>query len=329
MKAGKLSEAALQRSVLKQLHKKRDDVTAAAGIGADYAALRLEEGEEIVCSIQPVTIGRQDIGTIGVFSALNNIACSGGEPMGILVSLLVPTLMNEPLLRELMGELQSVCEAAGVQLLGGHTEVSRLVKEPLITVTAVGKVPASRRVSSQGIEPGMDIIATKWVGLEGTAILVRERNRELRTRYSQPFLDQAGCFIDEISILSEAAVAGKSGAAVMHDVSQGGIFAALWEMAQGSGVGLEIDLKKIPIRQETVEICEFFDINPYKLLSGGCLLIAGWNGNTIVREIERTGGHAVIIGKATDGNDRVIRNEEECRFLERPQTDELYRVLEW
>ena len=46
----------------------------------------------------------------------------------------------------------------------------------------------------------------------------------------------------------------------MHDVTEGGIFGALWEMAEASGVGLEIDLKKIPIRQETVEVCEFFYI---------------------------------------------------------------------
>ena len=131
-----------------------------------------------------------------------------------------------------------------------------------------------------------------------------------------------------ISVLSEAAVAVRSGVSAMHDVTEGGIFGALWEMAEASGVGLEIDLKKIPIRQETVEVCEFFGINPYKLISSGCMLMAAEDGNTLVRELEKEGIPATIIGKATEGNDRVLLNEDEKRFLEPPKTDELYEVME-
>ena len=149
---------------------------------------------------------------------------------------------------------------------------------------------------------------------------------ELKSRYSRPFLDRAAKYIDYLSIRSEAAVAAKSGAAAMHDLSEGGIFGALWELGQCSGVGLEIDLKKIPIRQETVEICEFFDLNPYKLLSGGSLLLVAEDGNAVVQAIEKSGGKAVIIGRTTAGNDRVILNGEERRFLETTQTDELWKL---
>ena len=85
-------------------------------------------------------------------------------------------------------------------------------------------------------------------------------------------------------------------------------------------------MKKIPIRQETVEICEYFDVNPYKILSGGCLLIATEDGNGLVMELEKANIPAVIIGKATDGNDRVLLNEDERRFLETTQTDELHTI---
>ena len=129
-----------------------------------------------------------------------------------------------------------------------------------------------------------------------------------------------------MSVRSEAAVAAKSGVAAMHDISEGGIFGALWELGQCSGVGLEIDLKKIPIRQETIEICEFFDVNPYKLVSGGSMLMAAEDGNALMQAIRREGGKAVVIGKATDGNDRVLINGEERRFLETTQTDELWRL---
>ena len=98
-------------------------------------------------------------------------------------------------------------------------------------------------------------------------------------------------------------------------------------MAQASGIGLEIDLKKIPVRQETIEICEYFDVNPYKLLSGGAILMAAKDGNRVVRMMEQAGKKATIIGKATEGNDRVLLYDDERRFLETPQTDELLSVF--
>jgi hydrogenase maturation factor len=139
-------------------------------------------------------------------------------------------------------------------------------------------------------------------------------------------VDQAKQFADLLSVRREAAAAAQSGASAMHDLAEGGVFGALWELGQCAGVGLDIDLKKIPIRQETVEICEFFDLNPYKLLSGGSLLMAADDGNALVRAIEEAGGNATIIGKATDGNDRVLRNGEEFRYLETTQTDELWKL---
>ena len=130
-----------------------------------------------------------------------------------------------------------------------------------------------------------------------------------------------------LSVLPEAMIAREHAVAAMHDVTEGGIFGALWEMAEASGVGLEIDLKKIPVRQETIELCEFFDVNPYELISSGCMLMAAADGNTIVRELEKAGIHAVVAGKATAGNDRILYADKECRFLEPPKADELYKII--
>lgn len=328
MKAGKISESILGRSVLRQLHTGGQEILTKPGIGADYAAIRAKDGEEMVLAVNPITRTRSRIGISGVYEALNNVVCSGAKPLGVMVSLLVPTQMKEPQLRDLMKQVDEACGKAGAEVLGGHTEVTRLVKEPLITVTGIGKVQKGRRIPSDGVRPGMDIVASKWIGLEGTAILAREREQELLQRYAQPFIHKAQGFSEQLSILPEAAVATKFGVCAMHDVSEGGVFGALWEMAQASDAGLEIELRKIPIRQETVEICEFFDINPYKLISGGCLLMAAEDGSDLVRQLDGAGVHAAVIGKATGGNDRVVINDGERRFLETAQTDELYKVIE-
>lgn len=113
----------------------------------------------------------------------------------------------------------------------------------------------------------------------------------------------------------------------MHDITEGGVFGALWEMAEGSGVGLDADLKAIPIRQETVEICEYFGLNPYQIMSSGSMMIATDDGHGLVMELQKAGIHAAVVGRATDGNDRVLRNGEDVRYLDRPQTDELYKVM--
>ena len=326
MKAGKLKESILKRSILKQLHKRRGDVLVKPAVGGDFGAISVTDEMAVVMSSDPVTLTRDMIGSSAIIAACNDVACSGATPMGVSVTLLLPTSFNEEELRALMKELDQACEACKVDIISGHTEVSRAVKEPLVIVTVMGTVLKKNMLHSSKVRPGMDIIATKWVALEGTAILAREKEEALRTRYAQPFIDNAKVFGQMMSILPEAAVAVQSGASAMHDVSEGGIFGALWELAESAGVGLEIDLKKIPIRQETIEVCEFFDINPYKLLSGGCLLIATEDGNGLVMELEKADIPAVIIGKATDSNDRVLINEDERRFLETTQTDELYLI---
>jgi hydrogenase maturation factor len=193
-------------------------------------------------------------------------------------------------------------------------------------VTGVGTVKNDAFFTAKNVQPGMDIVATKWIALEGTVILATEQEEKLRTRYSQPFLDKAKAYLSQLSVLPEAAVAAASGVSAMHNASQGGIFAALWEFAEASNVGLEIDLKKIPIRQETVEICEFFNINPYKLMAQGSMLMGSEDGNALVRALDAAGIPAAVIGKATDSNDRVLVGDGERRFLETAQTDELLHI---
>ena len=326
MKAGKLKESILKRSILKQLHRRNESTLIGPAVGGDFGAVTVSEEIAVAVSSEPVTLTVDAIGSTAILAACNDIACSGAKPVGISVTMLLPTSLNEGELRDLMKDMDKACESCGVDIISGHTEVTRAVKEPLIMVTAIGTVKKECILHSSNVCPGMDIVATKWVGLEGTAILAREKEAELRSRYAQPFIDKAKTFSQLMSIIPEAAVAVQSGAGAMHDVSEGGVFGALWELAESAGVGLEIDIKKIPIRQETIEICEYFDVNPYKLLSGGSLLIATEDGNGLVMELEKAGIPAVVIGKATDGNDRVLLNEDERRFLETTQTDELHMI---
>ena len=327
MKTGKIPESVLKRSVLRQLHNRRDEVLLGAGVGEDCAALTLESDEVFVMSTDPITGTGKEMGSLAVITTANDLASSGAEPVGVMLTILLPEESEEALLKEIMRDAEATCEKFHMQILGGHTEVSAAVNRPVISVSGVGKVKKDAMIKTGGARPGMDIVVSKWIGIEGTVILAKERERELLGRYATTFIDRSKDLDAYISVLSEAAVAARSGVSAMHDVTEGGIFGALWEMAEASGVGLEIDLKKIPVRQETIEICEFFGLNPYELISGGSMLMAAEDGNQLVHELEKAGIPAAVIGKAMAGNDRVLRNEEERRFLEPPKPDELYRVI--
>ena len=328
MEIGKVPESVLKRSIFKQIHTKRPEVLVGAGVGEDCAAMKLAPGEVFVFSTDPITGTEKNMGSLAVQITANDLASAGAEPVAMLLTVLLPPSADEPLIRTLMQEVDEACGKLNIQIMGGHTEITRVVNQPLVTVCGVGKVKKNGLISTGGAKPGMDIIATKWIGLEGTAIIAHEKEEELCTHFSRHFVEQAQALDRYLSVMPEAATAVKSGVGAMHDVTEGGIFGALWEMAEASGVGLEIDLKKIPLRQETVEVCEFFHINPYELISSGCMLMAAADGNELIRRLKENGIEATVIGKATAGNDRVLMNDDERRFLEPPKTDELYKVIQ-
>lgn len=327
MKIGKVPESVLKRSILRQIHTKRKEVLLGAAVGEDCAAVKLAEDEVFVISTDPITGTAVDIGELAVQVTLNDLASAGAEPVGVMLTVLLPERITEQEVREMMQQVEDACAKTEVQIMGGHTEVTAVVNQPVITVTGVGKAKEGRMVSTAGARAGMDIIVTKWVGLEGTAILAKEKREELLSRFSENFIFRAQKFDQMLSVIPEAATAMKSGVGAMHDVTEGGIFGALWEMAEASGVGLEIEWKSIPLKQETVEICEYFGISPYELISSGAMLMAAEDGNKLLMDLKKAGIEATIIGKATAGNDRVLINGEERRFLEPPKTDELYKVL--
>lgn len=312
---------------MKQLHYKRDEVILGPGIGEDCAALALAEDEILVMSTDPITGTAKDIGKLAIQITANDLASAGAEPIGVMLTILLPDGTREIALKRIMEQMECACREAKMQILGGHTEVTAVVNQPVVNVAGVAKAKKESLISTAGARAGMDIVVSKWVGIEGTMIFAKEKEAELKEHFPADFVDTAIGFDRYLSVVPEAAVATQSSVAAMHDVTEGGLFGALWEMAEASGVGLEIDLKKIPIRQETVEICEYFDVNPYGLISSGMMLMASADGNALVLALQEAGIPATVIGKATEGNDRVIIRDEERRFLEPPKTDELYKVL--
>ena len=235
-------------------------------------------------------------------------------------------LMEEKDLKELMRAVDGACVRYGTAVIGGHTEVTDGVLYPVLTVTAAGGTTRAGLFDPSCVTADLDLVVTKGIALGAVSYLAKTRRDELLTRFSPGFIHGAADFSEDYSVCREAEIAIEHGAAAMQDLSEGGIFGALWEMADGAGIGLDVALKRIPIQQKTVEICEFFEMNPYQMLSTGALLIAAADGEGLVQKMALEGIPSAVIGRTTSGKERILRNGEEVRYLDKPQMDEMYRV---
>lgn len=328
MKEGKISEPVWKRSVLKQIHNRRQEVLLGSSVGRAGNLLKTESGSVVVSTEAGFLTSRQaerDVsGRILLNRAVNACAAMGAEPVAVQVQLLCPVLWMESDIREWMSVLEHEAESCGVSLLPGKIEVSQAVSAAYLTLNGIG-VQKEVYFPYQDVKAGQELVLTKWIALEATAILAREYEEELLERYTPVFVRQAQDMLRYISTVPEAAVAVRHGVKAMLPIEEGGIFGALWELAEGVGLGLEVQAKAIPVRQETIEVCERYDRNPYQLPSAGSLLLVTEQGERLRWELEAAGIPATVIGRLTNGNDRVLLHEDERRFLELPKMNELRR----
>lgn len=335
MDIGKVPESVLKRSVLKYVQQNNKSIDRAchlmqgAKVGEDCALFAISEaGPDRMGSATAAAIGRHRMVVVdGMINACNNLICSGVEAFGVEIALILPEEVYESELRHMMEEAEQFATAHQITILGGHTMVSGSVTETIATVTAFGK---SCGYKPQAAKPGMDVVMSKWVGLQGTAKIAVMQKEALEKRLPGRMIAEANGYSQYASVVPEAKAAMEAGVCMMHDVSGGGIFRALWELAEAAETGIRIDLKKIPIKQQTIEICEVFGLNPYELLSGGALIMVAEDGEELVRKLTAEDIPSAVIGKLTDNNDRVIVTQgedgEEQRFLDRPRTDEIDKL---
>lgn len=332
MKSGKVAEAVLKRSVIKIVNKQENrQKTSEAAVGRDAGFFAQEEATGVMAAASTILAGEEaGLARVAVHRTLNSLAAAGGSPEAVTVQLMLPetnatreelsTEQQEKQVKNLLQEVLCACKEANVVLTDGHTQVSSFVAEPVISATAIGAAPAVATLEETVY--GSDIVMTKSAGLAGAALLAKHYRERLHERYTLAFLDKAVAREAEVSVLPEIEIIKQHGVRHMHDVAEGGVFGAVWELCERLCAGVELDLKKIPICQDTVEICEFFDINPYQLKGDGALLFLTHDSTAVIRALKEQGIAAQVIGHITNSNDRILLNEDETRYLEPNRTEE-------
>lgn len=207
MKIGKLPESVLIRSVLKEVGHRRAEVLVGPSVGQDCAVLEAREGEVLVLSSDPITGTTKDIGSHSVYITANDLAASGAEPVGIMLTILLTPDTEEAELKNMMRGVEKTCKELNMEIMGGHTEITDVVRQPLISLTGVGKMKKEELLVTSGVKPGEDLVVTKWIGLEGTSIAAKEREAALLKRFAPAFVETAKQFDQYLSVLPEAKIA--------------------------------------------------------------------------------------------------------------------------
>ncbi|MBR3487421.1 MAG: AIR synthase family protein [Clostridia bacterium] len=324
MRVGKLSNEQLDKLILSKLRHTRSEVVCAPSVGVDCTAVELKNGLAVL-SCDPITAAETGVGRLTVNVSCNDAAASGAEPIGLMITLLLPPSVTEDEIGAVMDEIAEAAAAANVDIIGGHTEITPAVNRIVTCATVIASPVTPEFITPKGMRDGDAIIMTKHAGLEGAMILADKLPKTSRL-LSRAEREEVRGFADETSVVREGLIAAKHGAHAMHDVTEGGIMGALWEMSTASGVGVRFDLEAIPVRPVVKKLCAHYGIDVYKLISSGSMLIASPSGVELAQLLETYGIPAAVIGYA-DGN----LAGGECvditgMRLDPPEADEIYKA---
>jgi hydrogenase maturation factor len=331
--AGKLPAAHLE-ALLRALPRSDPRVLVGPRPGEDAAVIEVGGGRAIVVTADPITFATGRIGWYAVHVNANDVAVMGARPRWFFLVLLLPEgRADEAMATAIVRDATAACEALGVTLGGGHTEITAGIDRPIAAGQMIGEVEIDRLVRKESLRPGDVVILTQSAGIEGTAILAREKRAALAGRVSAETIERAAALLDDpgISVVPAAfAAIGTGVVRAMHDPTEGGVVTGLLELAGAAGLGIEVDGDRIPVRAETEAICSALGVDPLRLIASGALLVATPPDAVppVIAALAAAGVPAAVVGRLREpGHGAVMRRAGARGPLALPERDEIARVL--
>ena len=280
-----------------------DRIIVGPGIGLDCAVLDFGD-RYLVCKTDPITFATDEIGWYAVQINANDIACSGARPQFFLATVLLPEAVgNGELAEQIFAQIKAACAGLGAALVGGHTEITYGIDRPLVVGTMLGEVAPEGLVTAAGAQVGDAVLLTKGYPVEAVSIIAREI-KQASTQFEANFIRRCQDFLRTpgISVVKDAQVALAAGrVTAMHDPTEGGVATGLWELAEASHCGLEVNLTSLPLLPEGEALCRAFHLDPLGCIASGALLLTTPEPQPIRSALERAGIPAYVIGQVTGG----------------------------
>lgn len=332
--AGKVPVDLLRRLLARFAKTQDPQVVVGAGIGLDAAAIRFGR-RVLVAKTDPITFVAEEIGTYALLINANDLATMGATPRWFLATVLLPARFTTvSSVTRLFAQLRTICRRLRVSLCGGHSEITDAVTRPVIVGCLLGECESGRILTAAGAQIGDTVLLTKGLAIEAVSILARERAGEIRRRHGARFLARCRRYLSDpgLSVLKDARIAlAAGGVHAMHDPTEGGLSAALYELAEASGVGLKIDAGAIRILPEAARLCADFGLDPLGAISSGALLICAdpAREQRTVARLRRARIPVARIGTVVPGRNGVTLVEEgRVRPFPRFPVDEVARLFE-
>ncbi len=290
-----------------------DEVIVAPGVGEDVAALDIRGDEVLAVHGDPITLATGDVGRWAVLVNANDIAAAGATPRWLLTTVLLPLGTTGSQALALLGDIGDAAAAEGVALIGGHTEVTDAVTRAVVSSTMLGTVRRADLRDKRGARTGDEVILTKGVAVEGTALLARElRPRLAALGMREEELRACARLLEQVSVVPEARIAtGFAGVRALHDVTEGGLATALRELAAATGRGVVVRREWIPVLPETRRLCDLLGADPLGLIGSGSLLVCcrPEESAALLAALRAAGIAAVVIGSLGEPGARVTARE--------------------
>ena len=333
MQLGKIPSDLLE-VLLSKVDISEPRVIMCPSVGQDSALI--EFGDQIlVAKTDPITLASENIGWYAVQINANDVACSGAKPRWFMCTMLLPKSYMEDDISKLFQQILESCHQLDVSLIGGHTEITQGISQPIVIGCMLGEVHKDRVVTTNGARPGDSILITKGISIEGSAVLARDSREKLLNSGVEPScINKAADFLFSpgISVVKDAITAcSTSQVHSLHDPTEGGLATGLWEISKASNTGMLISEKDIPVLPECETICKSLGINPLGLLASGALLITLPNSDTerLIAALSETGISATQIGTIKEPSFGVmIEGKDGLKPLPTFERDELARFLE-
>lgn len=327
MKIGKLAANDLKEVILNKIDNFRSDVVLPAGPGEDCAVISFGN-ELLVVSSDPITGAEKNAGFIAVNVACNDIAAAGAEPFGLQVVLLLPPSLKESESEKIMEDIVASAKNLDVEILGGHTEITDLVEKPIVTITALGRAEKEELAASSSAKNGDILYITKGMGIEGAYILANDyKDTLLASGVSEKIISELSNYLNLLSVLPESRIARKHDISAMHDITEGGVYGAVAEMAAASKLGYIIEKDNFDIKPEIKVLCDKLDLDPAALISSGSMLIAAQPELDLNKIFSKKGIKLIRVGKLVEKGSFIEENGVKEEFSP-PNRDELWKFIE-
>lgn len=340
MENGRIKDTIKERAIWKKVKKYHSEVIVQnpqtiSMVFPKKSSSMIMISDTVSAPIRLLKEERSDYIKVQMDDILNRIYADKAKPIAMTLIIILPENTQESYLRFLMDCLLRIVDKAKIEISDVKAECSKEINHALLMITVIGEKNEKDVLCNQEtFLPGKELVMIGAAALEGTIMLENAGREKLKQKFSQQFLER----IQKLSLKTQIEnmiplVKELEKEAVIYCIGRSGVFGALWEMASKAKKGFLVELLDIPIYQETIEICEFFNVNPYRLRSAGAILLAVDYGKPLVDRCIREGFLAATIGSIRDNADKIICNGEERQYLNMPKAvkieQNMPKDLEW